>query len=103
MEIILVLLLIIGIFAAGLFAMTAMREMAIKKMGSRSPRLTMGAEVAEKQEDGSGSFRIIFQTEGGEQINLSVRKSEYNRLSVGDRGRLTWQGTRYVTFDREEK
>ena len=46
------------------------------------------------------SYPVTFQVESGEQIELRVKHNEYNELSIGDRGTLTHQGTRYQGFER---
>lgn len=44
---------------------------------------------------------MTFQVDSGDRIELSVSGSEYGVLAEGDKGQLTFQGTRYLTFDRE--
>ena len=45
------------------------------------------------------SYHVIFQLEDGAQIELRVNHNEYDAMSVGDRGVLTHQGTRYKGFE----
>ena len=46
------------------------------------------------------SYHITFEKEDGERLELKVKRYEYNELSIGDRGTLTHQGTRYQGFER---
>ena len=46
------------------------------------------------------SYHITFEKEGGEHLELKVKRYEYNELSIGDRGVLTHKGTRYKGFER---
>ena len=46
------------------------------------------------------SYHITFEKEDGERLELKVKRYEYNELSIGDRGVLTHQGTRYKGFER---
>ena len=46
------------------------------------------------------SYHITFEKEDGEQLELKVKRNEYNELSIGDSGVLTHQGTRYKGFER---
>lgn len=46
------------------------------------------------------SYHVTFQVEDGAQIELRVNHNEYDAMSVGDRGVLTHQGTRYKGFER---
>ena len=48
----------------------------------------------------SHSYHITFEKEDGERLELKVKRYEYNELSIGDRGMLTHQGTRYQGFMR---
>lgn len=46
------------------------------------------------------SYHITFEKEDGQRLELKVKRYEYHELSVGDRGILTHQGTRYKGFER---
>ena len=42
-----------------------------------------------------------FQVESGDRMELSMTGTEYGLLAEGDRGKLTFQGTRYLGFERQ--
>ena len=44
---------------------------------------------------------VAFQVESGDKLKFSVSGSAYRMLSEGDYGRLTFQGTRYLGFERQ--
>jgi len=46
-------------------------------------------------------YYVIFQFESGDRAELCVPFDEYGLLVEGDRGRLTFQGSRYLSFERE--
>ena len=48
----------------------------------------------------STSYYVTFQVESGDRIELCVSGTEYGMLVEGDTGRLTFQGTRYLSFER---
>ena len=48
----------------------------------------------------SHSYHVTFELENGERLELRVKRYEYNELTIGDRGMLTHQGTRYQGFAR---
>lgn len=48
----------------------------------------------------STRYYVTFQVESGDRMELSVSGSEYGMLADGDRGRLSFQGTRYLSFER---
>ncbi len=86
-----------------------------------SPRLTVSTRIVEKRQnithynhpnagDTSGvhghttsstTYYVTFQVESGDRMEMSVSGSEYGMLAEGDEGKLTFQGTRYLIFDRE--
>lgn len=89
---------------------------------NHSPRLTVTAKVVAKrtkisqhQQPNAGdlsgahgystlsstSYYVTFQVESGDRMELSVEGSEYGMLSEGDTGKLSFQGTRYLGFERE--
>ena len=86
------------------------------KKNNDSPVLTVEAEVVAKRTqvsrgarahgdmtDMTGGFTryyATFEVESGSRIELAVRGEEYGMLAEGDRGRLTFQGTRYQGFER---
>ena len=45
-------------------------------------------------------YYVTFQVESGDRMELSVSGQEYGMLAEGDRGKLTFQGTRYLGFER---
>ena len=89
---------------------------------NNSPRLTVSARIVAKRQNtthnnqpnagdisgahgfhtiSSTSYYVTFQVDSGDRMELSVSGSEYGVLAEGDKGQLTYQGTRYLTFDRE--
>ncbi len=80
---------------------------------NHSPRLTVDAEVVAKRTDvthhrgtdhsmghTSTWHYVTFQVESGDRMEFSVTGREYGMLVEGDYGRLTFQGTRYLGFER---
>ena len=99
----------------GLFIVTAVRGIRQWHRNNNSPRLTVDAAVAAKRTEvshhhhhGAGNthhtstwYYVTFQVESGDRIELPVSGREYGLLAEGDRGRLTFQGTRYLGFARQ--
>ena len=88
---------------------------------NNSPRLTVEARVAAKRQntthhnepvggDTSGthgyhtttstSYYVTFEVESGDRMEFSVYGKEYGMLAEGDEGKLTFQGSRYLGFER---
>lgn len=80
---------------------------------NKSPRLTVAAKVVAKRTDvtmhhnpdmhthyHSTWFYVTFEVESGDRMELSVGGHEYGLLVEGDCGRLSFQGTRFLGFER---
>lgn len=88
---------------------------------NHSPRLTVEATVVSKRLDvshhqhgnagdetgahgytttSSTTYYVTFQVESGDRMEFHVNGSEYGMLVEGDRGKLNFQGSRYLGFVR---
>ena len=45
-------------------------------------------------------YFVTFELENGKRLEFSVKDPEYGMLAEGDQGRLSYQGTRYLGFER---
>lgn len=106
----------VGIFAIILFSIVS--GLRRWRKNNNSPRLTVDASVVSKRLDvshhhnrhtgsGAGSYRtsstryyVTFQVESGDRMELHVDDTEYGLLVEGDVGKLSFQGTRYLGFNR---
>ena len=48
----------------------------------------------------SHSYHVTFELENCERMELRMLWHNYRELDIGDRGMLTYQGTRYKGFER---
>ncbi len=48
----------------------------------------------------STSYYVTFEFESGDRSEFRVSGGEYGQLAEGDMGKLTFQGTRYLGFER---
>ena len=63
-----------------------------------------GGDVTGSQSYSTSSstwYYVTFQVESGDRMEFSVDGREYGMLAEGDTGKLTFQGTRYLSFVRE--
>lgn len=109
---ILVFTIVIGTFAVSIFS-------GIKtwNKNNQSPRLSVEAKVIGKRIDvshyhhgnagdagchtsSSTDYYVTFQVESGDRMEFSVPGKEYGMLIEGDMGKLSFQGTRYLSFER---
>lgn len=78
---------------------------------NRAPQLQAAARVLSRRQSFhhssvgthhvSTSYYITFELESGERMELRLSGSEYGMLVEGDCGRLTYQGSRFVRFERD--
>ena len=78
---------------------------------NHSPRLSVTATVVGKRAhvshhhhdhhiSSSTGYYVTFQVESGDRMELHMTGQEYGMLVEGDKGYLTFQGTRYLGFER---
>lgn len=107
---------LIFLLALGIIIFGICRGVSQWNRNNHSPVLTVDALVVSKRtqvsahhhDAGNGamhmtqstSYFATFQVESGDRMELSVGGREYGMLAEGDRGRLTFQGTRYLGFER---
>ena len=99
----------------GMFVFILISGLRQWNKNNHSPRLTVDAQVVAKRinvthhhdmdnaamSHTSTSHYVTFQVESGDRMELNVTGSEYGMLVEGDQGRLTFQGTRYLGFERQ--
>lgn len=47
-------------------------------------------------------YFVTFEVESGDRMEFRLNGSEYGLICEGDYGKLTFQGTRYISFDRDK-
>ena len=83
---------------------------------NHSPRLTVPATIVAKRinvsrhrsggtnghhhHHTSTTYYVTFEVESGDRMELQLTGTEYGLLVEGDRGNLSFQGTRYLGFER---
>lgn len=91
------------------------------KKNNDSPVLTVEAKVTGKRTDvshyhhanmsnntmdmgySSTYYYVTFEVSSGDRIEFHVADTEYGLLSEGDKGSLTFKGTRYLSFERDTR
>lgn len=109
-----VMFVIVFAVIIGMFILTAVKGIGTWRKNNNSPRLTVSAVVVTKRTDvshhhngphgehmsSSTRYYATFQVESGDRMEFSVRGAEYGLLAEGDQGKLSFQGTRYLSFER---
>ena len=111
-----ILFIIVFIIVGGMFVVMAVKGVGTWNKNNHSPRLVVPAAGVAKRTDvshhhhgnsdshhmsSSTWYYATFQVESGDRMEFSVSGAEYGLLAEGDRGRLSFQGTRYLSFERE--
>lgn len=79
---------------------------------NNSPKIVANAKIVSKRtkythnhhddlSTGYSRYFVTFEFESKDRLELKVDSREYGLLAEGDIGKLTFQGTRYLSFERE--
>lgn len=98
------------------FFIILFRGLSQWRKNNKSPRLTVQASVVAKRtrvshsHSGTGEamltdsytyYYVTFEVESGDRMELSVSGNDYGLIAEGDVGKLTFQGTRFLSFERD--
>ena len=106
---------VIFLIVIGTFIYTAVTGLTTWHKNNQSPRLTVPAKVVAKRQNTthhshpaagdasttSTSYYVTFEVESGDRMEFAVRGQDYGMLVEGDTGRLSFQGTRFLDFERD--
>lgn len=113
---------LVFLLALGTILFTFVGNLRTWNKNNHSPRLTVQAAVVAKRTqvsrhqnanagDATGAhgyttssvttYYVTFQVESGDRMELQVGGAEYGMLVEGDTGKLSFQGTRYLSFQRD--
>ena len=111
-----IMFLIVFCIAMSSVLMTTIRSMKEWNKNNHSPRLTVPVIVVTKRTDisrrrhrganghhhhhTSTTYYATFEVESGDRMELQLEGFEYGLLVEGDKGKLSFQGTRYLGFER---
>ena len=104
-------------FVISVFVVAAVKGIGEWNNNNHSPRLTVPAIVVAKRTNvsrhhhhhgtnhvgltsTSTTYYVTFQFASGDRTEMHISGQEYGMLVEGDRGDLTFQGTRYLGFER---
>lgn len=115
-----ILAMIIFIIVIAVFVVVFVKGIRQWNKNNHSPRLTVDATVVAKRTDirhssgthnhttgmhtgghTSTTYHVTFQVESGDRMEFHVSGEEYGLLVEGDYGDLSFQGTRYLGFNRK--
>ena len=99
----------------GMIVVTAVKGIGQWNKNNHSPRLTVPVTVVSKRTNvshhhhagehhmssTSTSYYVTFQVESGDRMELHLSGSQFGLIVEGDKGLLTFQGTRFLNFERK--
>ena len=116
MDFLMIPFFLIFFLAVGIILFGLIRGIGEWSKNNNSPRLTVAATVVPKRTSvshhhhhaanglshatHSTSYYITFQVESGDRMELCVAPGDYGMIAEGDRGKLSFQGTRFLSFER---
>jgi hypothetical protein len=103
---------VIFIIVIGFIIVSTIKGVSQWNKNNHSPRLTVPATVTSRRthiarragndhHSSHTSYFITFEFESGDRSEFKLAGTEYGQLAEGDQGLLTFQGTRYLGFERE--
>lgn len=104
-----IFVLVIFLLVFGVIIFTIIKSLTQWNKNNNSPKLSVPAQVVTKRSKTSGgsgnssastSYDATFQFDSGYRLELRLSGSEYGMLAEEDLGVLTFQGTRYHSFER---
>lgn len=112
-----VMFITVFVIVIGTFIVTGVKGISQWNKNNNSPRLTVQAKVVAKRSDmsvhrhrhstghthrsTSTYYYVTFEVESGDRMELQMDGFEFGMLVEGDAGKLSFQGTRYLGFERE--
>ena len=107
---------LVFVLVIGLFIYAVVQAIARKQKNDASPRLTVLARVVSRRQEVTHHARnmndgvyhtssttryfVTFQVESDDRMELQLDGSDFGMLAEGDEGRLSFQGTRFLDFQR---
>lgn len=92
-------------FVFGMIISTLVKDAKQNRKNNNSPRLTVEATVVAKRTHVRGdhahtTYFATFQFASGDRMELNIPRDRFGYLVEGDKGKLTFQGTRFLDFER---
>ena len=105
---------IMFVLVMGVFVVNIVRGIGEWNKNNHSPRITVPVTVVSKRthvsrhhhagehhhSHTSTNYYVTFQLGSGDRMEFHVPDTEYGLLVEGDNGNLSFQGTRYLSFER---
>ena len=107
---------VVFVLIFGMMIYAVVQAILRKQKNDASPRLTVLARVVSRRQEVTHHARnmndgvyhtssttryfVTFQVESGDRLELQLDGSDFGMIAEGDEGRLSFQGTRFLDFQR---
>lgn len=109
-----ILFTLVFLLIFGVIVVVLVKSLGEWNKNNNSPRLTVEATVVAKRQHNtrhhhgtdmhmhhtSSHYYVTFQVASGDRMELMMPGNQFGLLIEGDRGNLTFQGTRFLSFER---
>ena len=111
-----IMFIVVFLLVIGTFVVILVKGIGEWNKNNHSPKLTVPATIVTKRTNvshhrhgganghhhhhTSTTYYVTFQVESGDRMEFLISGQEYGLLIEGDRGNLSFQGTRYLGFER---
>ena len=109
---------LVFVLIIAMFVVNAVRGIGQWSKNNQAPELAVDARVVSRRTSvnshhhgaagangyhtsSSTSYYVTFEVESGDRMEFHLSGSEYGMLAEGDMGKLRFQGTRYLGFERQ--
>ena len=101
-----IFIIIIAVIVFGSIIFLGVSKLKENVDNNKAPQLTVPAEVISKRTDVQGNhsyttYYATFEVQSGDRMELKLNGKEFGMLADKDIGMLTFQGTRYIAFERQ--
>ncbi len=116
-----ILFFVVFIFVFVVIIIQTVRGAQRWNKNSKAPVLTVAAKVVAKRSDvnthrrmrttvndmnmgyATTDYYVTFEVQSGDRMELNLPDTEYGMLTEGDKGELTFQGTKYISYARDTR
>lgn len=107
MSLFFIFFMLIFITIFGMIIYTVIHGIATSHKNSNSPKMSVVAKLVNKRQKVRGDhsrtyYYLTFEYESGDRQEFQVSGETSGMLVEGDEGKLSFQGTRYLGFERKQ-
>ena len=103
---------IVFVLVLGIIIFAIVKTITRSAQNRNAPILSVDAKITSKRTETSGGmndtsvstcYYVTFEVASGDRMEFQVNGEQSGMLAEGDEGKVTFQGTRYLSFQRMPK